>query len=85
MKLSVNGMTITLALVWGLAMLLTGVVNVIWPSYGRAFLDAMASVYPGYSGAATGVQVIVGTLYGVLDGAIAGALIAWLYNRFARA
>jgi hypothetical protein len=25
----------------------------------------------------------VGTLYAVLDGAVGGALLAWLYNRFA--
>jgi hypothetical protein len=45
----------------------------------------MASVYPGYTGEPSFGQVIVGTLYGLVDGAIGGALIAWLYNRFAEA
>lgn len=45
----------------------------------------MASVYPGYTGESTFGQVIVGTLYGLVDGAIAGGLLAWLYNRFAKA
>ena len=70
-------MAITLAIVWGLlAMFLVGVANLIWPNYGRAFLEVMASVYPGYSGAATFGQAIVASLYGLVDGAIAGAVIA---------
>lgn len=86
MKFNVKAMALTLALVWGvLAMLLTGVTNLIWPTYGRAFLEVMASVYPGYHAGISLGQVIVGTLYGLLDGAIAGAVFAWLYNRFASA
>ncbi len=85
MKLSIQGMTVTLAIVWGmLAMFLTGIANLIWPGYGRAFLEVMASVYPGYNATATFGQVIVGTVYGLLDGAVAGAVFAWLYNRFAQ-
>lgn len=84
MKLSVKGMAITLAIVWGiLAMFLTSLANLIWPDYGRAFLEVMASVYPGYKATASFGQVIVATLYAVLDGAVAGAVFAWLYNRFA--
>lgn len=86
MKLSVKGLAIALALVWGiLAMFLCGLANLIWSGYGQAFLEAMASVYPGYKATASFWQVIVGTLYGLVDGAIAGAIIAWLYNRFAEA
>ncbi|MFQ5520381.1 MAG: hypothetical protein ACE5FK_03185 [Candidatus Methylomirabilia bacterium] len=84
MKLSVKGMAITLAIVWGiLAMFLTSLANLIWPDYGRAFLEVMASVYPGYKATASFGQVIIATLYAVLDGAVAGAVFAWLYNRFA--
>ena len=43
----------------------------------------MTPVYPGYKATASLVQVIIGTLYGLLDGAIAGTIFAWLYNRFA--
>ncbi len=86
MKLSVTGLALTGAIVWGvLAMFLTGVANLIWPNYGRAFLEVMASVYPGYHATASLGQVIVGALYGVVDGAVAGAVLAWLYNRFAGA
>jgi ABC-type phosphate transport system permease subunit len=83
MKLDVKAMAITVGLLWGiLAMFLTGVANLIWPAYGKAFLDVMASVYPGYTPGGGFGQVITGTLYGVVDGAIAGAVFAWLYNRF---
>lgn len=84
MKLSVKGMAIALALFWGvLAMFLTGLANMTWPGYGKAFLDLMASVYPGYHATATLGDVVVGALYGLVDGAIGGALFAWVYNRFA--
>lgn len=85
MKLSVKAMTISFALIWGvLAMFLTGLANLLWSPYGRAFLELMASVYPGYHAEATIGQVIVGALYGALDGAVGGALFAWLYNQFVR-
>lgn len=64
-------------------MFLTGLANVLWDGYGQDFLDAMASLYPGYDATASFGQVIIGTLYGTLDGAVAGAVFAWLYNRFA--
>ena len=83
MRLNVKAMAISLGLIWGvLAMFLVGAANLIWPSYGQAFLDLMASVYPGYKATPSFGQVILGTLYGWADGAIAGALFAWLYNRF---
>ncbi len=85
MKLDIKALAITLGLVWGiLAMCLTGIANLIWPGYGAAFLEAMASLYPGYTPGAGFGQVVVGTLYGLVDGAVAGAVLAWLYNRFAK-
>jgi hypothetical protein len=84
MKLSVKSMALTAGLVWGvLAIFLTGLVNLAWPGYGSAFLDVVASLYPGYHGTAGFGQVIVGTLYGFVDGLVAGAVFAWIYNRFA--
>ncbi len=84
MKLDVKAVTIAFGLVWGLALLLVGVANLIAPPYGQAFLDAMASVYPGYTAQASVGQVILGIGYAVVDGGIGGAVFAWLYNCFAR-
>ena len=83
MKLDVKGMAITLGLVWGVAVLVVGIANLIWPNYGQAFLELVASIYPGYTAGASVGQLIVGTLYGVVDGAVGGAVIAWLSNLFA--
>ena len=83
MKLDVKAMAFTIGLVWGAAMFLTGVAYVISEGYGEAFLDVMASVYPGYDATSNFGDVIVGTLYGLVDGAVGGAVVAWLYNRLA--
>jgi len=70
--------------VWGiLCMLLVCVANVIWQGYGQAFLDMAASFYPGYRAEPGLGQVAVATGYGLADGAMFGAVLAWAYNRFA--
>ena len=85
MKLDVKALALTGGLIWGiLAMFLTGLANLFWAGYAQGFLNVMASVYPGYHATADFGQVIIGTLYGVVDGAVAGALFAWVYNRFAQ-
>jgi hypothetical protein len=81
MKLSVKGLALTAAILWGAVVFLVGLGHLAAPSYGVAFLEVIASIYPGYSIAGFG-SVIVGTLYAIVDGAIGGAVTAWLYNRF---
>ena len=80
MQLNVKALSLTAALVWGVATFLVGVANLISPTYGSAFLQLIASVYPGYEPGGFG-SVIVATLYGMLDGGVGGAIVAWLYNR----
>ncbi len=84
MKIDVRALGFSLALLWGGGILVTGIANLIWPTYGIAFLEMLASVYPGYQGTASFDQVLVGTLYGVLDGLVGGLVLGWLYNLFAR-
>ena len=84
MKLNVRSAAISASLVWGIVgMFLVGMANVVWPGYGQALLELAASLYPGYTAGPSIGQVIVGTLYGLVDGAVCGAVFAWLYNRFA--
>ena len=83
MKFSLRSLTITAAVLWGAAFLVVAGGNLLWPPYGAAFLEIMSSLYPGYEAAGTPGSVIVGTLYAILDGAIGGALFAWIYNCFA--
>ena len=84
MRVNVPALALTLGVFWGAAMLIVALANLIWPDYGRAFLDLAASVYPGYRPGSGLGSVIVGTLYALLDGAVAGAVVAWLYNVVAR-
>ena len=84
MRISIKAAALTVSLVWGLlGMFVTAVGNLLVPGYGQGLLDMMASVYPGYNATPSFGQVIIGTLYGMLDGAIVGAVFAWLYNTIA--
>jgi len=84
MKINVIALALTAGLFWGASILVVGSANLIWPGYGRDFLELAASIYPGYHpGPAIG-SVITGTLYGLVDGAIAGAVFGWLYNVLSR-
>jgi hypothetical protein len=83
MRLSVTALGLAAGIVWGAVVLIVALANLIWPDYGRAFLDLVASVYPGYRPGSGLGSVITGTLYGLVDGAIGGALFGWLYNLLA--
>ena len=83
MKLSVKALAMTSGLVWGGAMLTCGLVNLAARPYGRRFLEVMSSVYPGFHNSRTLGDVLVGAGYGFVDGAVAGSVIAAIYNRFA--
>jgi len=84
MKLDVKGMAYAAAATWGLAVLCVGLINMVSPTYGVPFLELTASVYPGYHFDGSVGSVLVATGYGLVDGAIGGALLAWLYNRAIR-
>ncbi len=83
MQLQPRAMAITIGLLAGGMMLTVSLINRVSPGYGLALLELAGSLYPGYH-AGTGLRdVLLGTLYALVDGAIAGWLLAWLYNRFA--
>lgn len=83
MRLSIKGIMVACAVIWGGAILLVGVGHIIWPGYGTAFLEMTASIYPGYHIDAGMTGLFTGTLYGLVDGAVCGAIFAWIYNLFA--
>lgn len=82
MKLNLKALTLTAGILWAVAVFLTGIANLIWSGYGTTFLQFMSSVYPGYHASGSFVDLIVGTLYSLVDGAIAGLVFGWLYNLF---
>ena len=81
MKINIKALSLTIAIVWGGGILLVGLGNLMANAYGVAFLEVVASIYPGYQAASSLGDVIVGTLYGLVDGLIGGLLIGWVYNR----
>ncbi len=85
MRVSLKGIALSSAILWGGAMLFVGLVHMAAPSYGGDFLRIMSSVYPGADTAPRLGRVLLGTLYGFVDGGVAGLLFGWLYGAFAGA
>jgi hypothetical protein len=83
MKLSLKAMIIAGALFKAAAFLFISLMNLILRPYGGAYLAILSSLYPGYDPVNWPIAVIVGTLYSLLAGALAGLLFGWLYNFFA--
>ena len=83
MKLNLKALTVTTAVVWAGVVLIVGLANMIFSGYGQAFLLLVASIYPGYSASGSFGDVIVGSLYALLDGAVFGLIFGWLYNLMA--
>jgi hypothetical protein len=83
MTLSVKSLALTSGLLWGGGVFTCGLINLAAPKYGHGFLKLLKSIYPGFHYSRTLQDVFVGTGYGIVDGAAAGALFAALYNSFA--
>ena len=80
MRFCVRTLALTCGILWAVIFFVMALAQQVWPGYGMAFLELMDSVYPGYAPGGFG-SVIMGSLYALLDGAIGGAVFAWLYNR----
>lgn len=80
MKVSLKAIAIAAGALWGGAILLLGVINLASPSFGLSFLQVISSVYPGFHVSRTIGDVLTGTVYALIDGAIAGLAFGWLYN-----
>jgi len=83
MHLSVKALMITCGLLWGGGLLGVGLVHLASPSYGASFLSGISSVYPGFHGARSLGDALVGAAYGLIDGGFGGLFFGWLYNLFA--
>jgi hypothetical protein len=84
MRFEVRAMAFTIGIMWAIMFVAVAATQQVMPNYGIAFLEVMDGLYPGYAPGGPG-SVLVGTLYAFVDGAIGGAVFAWLYNRFHRA
>ena len=77
LELSPYGLGLSLSIIWGLCVFLSTLVSYFFLN-GR-FGWILASIYPGYT--VTPLGAVGGLLYGLIDGFILGALVAWLYNK----
>lgn len=82
MKLNVKAAAFAGCIMTAGMVLIMGILNLAFPPYGDAFLRLMASIYPGFKASGSFGDVIVGTLYAIVDGAVGGAILACLYNTF---
>jgi len=83
-KLSLKGFSFASAILWCLAVMLVGAINLFQPSYGKSFLDGVASIYP-WTGNIGGISsVIAMSGCALVDGAVGGFIFAWIYNRFVK-
>jgi hypothetical protein len=83
MQLSMRGMIIVSGLLWGGAILCVGLIHLASPAYGSSFLEGISSIYPGFHGARSFGDALVGAGYALIDGGLGGLLFAWLYNQVA--
>jgi hypothetical protein len=83
MKLSLKALIIAGALFKALCFLFVALLNLTLRPYGGAYLALLTSLYPGYDPVQIPAGLIIGTVYSLLAGALAGAVFGWLYNAFA--
>lgn len=79
LKLHPFGLGMSLGLLWGLCVLLMGLMA-HYLEYGVEFVSSVGTLYVGYEKTILGS--FIGAGFGFLDGFIMGLLIAWLYNCF---
>jgi len=79
MKLNVKALALASGLLWGGAVCFA-TLWLIALGYEGMVIRQLGHFYLGYSFSVVGA--FVGLVYGFVDGAIGGALLAWLYNKF---
>ena len=84
MKFNIKALAVACAILWGGCVFLVGLANLIWSGYAQRFLEMLASFYPGYHATHSIGEVVIVTLYAIVDGLIGGLVFGWLYNRLAK-
>jgi hypothetical protein len=84
MKLDIRAAALAGAVLWSFVLGGVALIHTAVPDYGVGFLAAAGSLYPGFEGDGTLLDAALGIGWGLFDGAVCGALGAWVYNRVAR-
>lgn len=79
-KLSPNALGIAMGVLWAAYVFFCGITAMF--GWGIALVHTISSLYIGYKPSILGA--FIGSIWGFIDGYIAGVLIAWLYNRVAK-
>lgn len=82
MKLSIKAFALTSGIVWG-AVVCLSTLWLLMRGYDGRLISQLDHFYVGYTFSAVGA--FVGLAWGFVDGALLGAIFAWLYNRLAGA
>ncbi len=77
-ELDVKALGISVGAVAGGSMALLGVAAMF--GYGSSAMEMIAGFYIGFDSTPAGI--VLGAIYGFIDGAIGGVAVAWLYNYF---
>jgi len=79
-KLNIKAFALGLGVSWSILVLLIGWTSIF--GWGTKFVEMMSSIYIGF--APTFLGGIIGAIWGFFDGAIGGAVIAFVYNAIAK-
>jgi hypothetical protein len=82
MKLSVKAFSLTTGILWGATVFLA-TLWLLLMGHGGGLIRQLDHFYLGYSFSTAGA--FVGLVWGFVDGAVGGAIFAWLYNTLAGA
>ncbi len=80
-KLDPKALGLACGILWGGGCLFMGLTAMAC-SWAQPFVRVLSVMYRGYS--ATLAGSLIGTVWGFIDGAIGGLLLAWLYNKLAK-
>jgi hypothetical protein len=79
-KCSIKALAVAIGVLWAIYVLLLGWIAAF--GWGKEMVTVLSSLYIGYK--PTFVGGIIGGIWAFVDGAIAGAIIAWVYNLVAK-
>ncbi len=80
MELNVKALAVALGVSWSMLMLFSGWASIF--GWGTRFVEVMSSLYIGF--ASTFLGGLIGAAWGLIDGAIGGAVVALVYNAIVR-
>ena len=78
MKWTTKRFAIAGGVMWALCLFVTTLASVYMGGFAKAFLDGIASIYPGYSISVVGS--FIGLVYGFVDVFIGVYIFAWIYK-----